>query len=368
MDTRSPTEVGRRLLAHLRDRLDDAAIDYADPPSRLLGGNFTFVYRFRLSAVSSHDGPLVLRMLRGEADSRRVELDATIQNTLVAARYPAPRILWFCDDSSVLGAPFEIMECFAGTPLTHGYDEPEEVGGRGFVRQHLPQIRNMVFGDWPRTLAWLQARLHELDAAPLERALCDAGFEPGGLRLDARLDRIASEVEGLGLEGLRPAVDWLREHRPKDPDRLSVCHGDFFPNQVLAENGNVTGVIDWTDTCIAYPELDVGIVRAGIATVPAALPAPLLPLSVRLTRWLAQKSVDAYRTLRPLDPERLRHAEAIRCVFCLLTISRRRLMLAGAIPGEPRPDTYDHPLGDRRLSDHLHALTGVRARPVTPGR
>jgi aminoglycoside phosphotransferase (APT) family kinase protein len=166
---------------------------------------------------------------------------------------------------------------------------------------------------------------------------------------------------------MRPVVDWLQEHRPGGPP--SLCHGDLFGNQVFEHRGGTAGVIDWSDAFIAPGELDVGIVKAGIETIPVSLPGPLASLGERIVRRLTRRFVAAYRARRPLDPERVRYGEALRCAVCLVGVAERRLARTGRILAEPRPHPYDNPIGVERLCAHLESITWVCLEPdcVEPG-
>src|SRR5699024_2320006 len=42
-------------------------------------------------------------------------------------------------------------------------------------------------------------------------------------------------------------------------------HRDFHPNNVLFENGNITGVVDWINACIGPLGVDVGHCRWNLA-------------------------------------------------------------------------------------------------------
>jgi aminoglycoside phosphotransferase (APT) family kinase protein len=254
------------------------------------------------------------------------------------------------------------MERLPGGPILLG-DPPEEMTGRTIFLQLLPDMGRVLLGNWPRLLAEVQVRLHELDTEAFLRRLEADGVPRSRLSVEAAVRRFAAEVEEHNLDGLRPAVDWLNDHRPKATDGGSICHGDFFPNQVFAQEGSVVGVIDWSDVIIGPAELDVGIVKAGIET----LPGPLGPLGVALQRFVSKRYVTAYRKLRALDTGALDYSQAFRCVLTLLSVATRRLAIAEAETPEPGPNPYDHPLAEARLTSRLCELTGVRAT-IPPSR
>jgi aminoglycoside phosphotransferase (APT) family kinase protein len=72
---------------------------------------------------------------------------------------------------------------------------------------------------------------------------------------------LLDELQRLGLwkepPSLRPFLD---EARGLPPGELtSVVHGDLHFRQVLVDDGQVTGVIDWVDVCRSDPAIDLSM-------------------------------------------------------------------------------------------------------------
>ncbi len=354
-DPADPDQVGGALLDYVRDKLEAPELAFAKQPQPIFGGNRTFVYGFRLTnAPEAYQGPLILRILRSFEDAGSASLEASVQSALVSMDYPAPRMLHWSTDSDPLGGAFQVMVRIAGSSLVLA-DPPEEMTARSLLTQLLPEFRRLLFGPWPRVLAQLQLALHQLDVDAFLEKLAADGFSRDRLSLAGRVEHFAGMVERHAIDGLRPGIGWLSDNLP-DADPAAVCHGDFFPNQVLMHGGRVSGVIDWGDTMIAPPELDVGIVKTGLETLPAPLGRP----GTALQRWLARKFVGAYEEKRPLDPSRLQYGEAYRCLHVLLVTAERRLAAAGQIDANPGPNPYDNPVGEARLITRFHELTQTR--------
>ena len=279
------------LLELLRARLG-AQVGFEETPRRLLGGNQTFVHTFRLTGTEPPwDAPLVLRILRPHRDVAEVLFETVVQNALAPL---APRVLLHDLDPTLLGGAFQIMERVGGRALLMG-DIGQDTKGIGMVRPLAAEFRRAAFGTWPRLLAETHARLHSLPSEPVLNAL-DAVKMGERVSLARRIDRIEGPAEELGLVELRPVVSWLRESEPTLPGPRVVCHGDLFPNQVFVEDGRVTQVIDWADVTLAPPEFDLGVICAGIESL------PLLGLGA-LQRHLAQRFRSSYERLHPVDPE-----------------------------------------------------------------
>lgn len=56
-------------------------------------------------------------------------------------------------------------------------------------------------------------------------------------------------------------LDWLERHIPVDSRRPVLCHGDFNLHNILVENDNVTGVLDWEVSDFGAPELDLAYIQ-----------------------------------------------------------------------------------------------------------
>lgn len=366
-DPQDAAAVSKGLITHLRAHLGDASVTFAEQPTRILGGNQTWVYGFRLAAPGGTWGsPLILRILRGSVDPETVRAESILHRVLLEQGFPVPEVLDFNLAPEQLGGPFQIMTRVRGAPLLHGFDDPEERQGEGLFLQHLRAgLGNALFGPWPRLLAETHARLHALDAEPLVARLRDAGSDPGWFGLERRLAQVETRIEQHDLDGLRPALDWLRKSQPRPETPLSICHGDLFPNQVLSEGGEVTGVIDWSRAVLAPAAVDVGLVSVGMDCVVLELPAPLSPMAEAVHRRVASGFVRRYRRLRPLEPELFRFGGALRCVEMLIEVSILRLARSGRFDGDPGPNPYDSKRGVDRLLRYLRRVMGIAARPAS---
>lgn len=153
--------VSDRLLRFLRSALEEPDLTYRELPSRVTGGFETRIYGFALRTErEDFSCPLILRLFRDEEDPARALREEAIHNALAALGYPVPRALMAAHERETLGGAFVVMERLPGQLMI----EDTQLS-RPLVQ--LPRI----FGDVPRILAELQARLHELDAEPLLRAL-----------------------------------------------------------------------------------------------------------------------------------------------------------------------------------------------------
>jgi aminoglycoside phosphotransferase (APT) family kinase protein len=166
--------------------------------------------------------------------------------TALAPAWPkAPRPIAHCDDASVIGTPFYVMERVRGVIL------------RGVVPQGLdlgPDVMRRVSASACDTLA----EVHGLDWRAV--GLGDLGRPEGYVERQvrgwaeryrkSRTDDVP-QVERLGA--------WLEEHRPKESG-ATLVHNDFkYDNVILAPNmSGVVAVLDWEMATIGDPLMDLG--------------------------------------------------------------------------------------------------------------
>jgi aminoglycoside phosphotransferase (APT) family kinase protein len=110
-------------------------------------------------------------------------------------------------------------------------------------------------------LAKAHLRLHSIDTTVIENTLRDAGISKEDVSFDHRFNWLKNRIESGGHEWLQPALDWIVEHRPEEPKKLAVIHGDFHPLNILVSKGRVSGVLDWSGFMIGDPAFDIAITR-----------------------------------------------------------------------------------------------------------
>jgi aminoglycoside phosphotransferase (APT) family kinase protein len=74
-------------------------------------------------------------------------------------------------------------------------------------------------------------------------------------------DEVLPAVVGVDT-ALRSAAEALL-HRCANAPRTALVHADLGPNHIRVSGDTVTGIIDWTDTCIGDPGLDLAWVLYG---------------------------------------------------------------------------------------------------------
>ncbi len=309
-------DLSARLLAYLRDALADDRLGYAEPPSRMRGGSQAHIYRFGLSgAPPGLARTLVLCLYPQGYGAARAVKESLVQNGLARQSYPAPRVHATCADRSILGGAFLVMEFHPGDLMLRA--PPEAV---------------------PGMLGEAHAALHRIDPRPVLESLRAGGWRASRYRFERELT-LLDERTGRHPR-LRPVVDWLSANRPPEPEPPSICHGDFHPLNILVRDGEVTGVLDWSDAIFGDPALDVACTMLLIRVFGRHVLSP--PESDRA----AEKYLESYRAPRPFDPDRLDYYRIRRC-------------LIGLMDGADGQAAWRHPSIARELAADILRVTGV---------
>ena len=287
------------LLAYLRRALG-AGVAYGEPLRPLTGGFVTDVYSFTLDhAPTGWERPLVLRVYPPDTDALSVRRERCAQDTVSAQGVPAPRVLACEDSAGPLERPFMIMERLPGRPQMVV----------GFPRILIEAPRYLTL---PRRHAAALHMVHELDATPLLQAFAAAGIDRRAAGPDHWLDGAAATIARWGFDDLRPGLDWLTSHRPPEPERYAICHGDLFGANILERAGEVTGIIDWNLVTVADPAFDVGrqIAAYEMSPLPAARVVQLA--ATGFGKLLARGFRRAYGRLREVAEESVRYYAVMR--------------------------------------------------------
>jgi aminoglycoside phosphotransferase (APT) family kinase protein len=166
----------------------------------------------------------------------------------LCAHWPyAPRPLAYCDDVSVIGAPFYVMEPIEGIIL----------------RKELPE----GLFETPARLRRLYERfvevLCELHALDHRRVgLADLGKPEGYVRRQvlgwSRRYRAARTPDVPDFE---PVMAWLADKMPPESPKAAIIHNDFKLDNIVLDPADplrITGVLDWEMCTIGDPLMDLG--------------------------------------------------------------------------------------------------------------
>ncbi|MBV9714651.1 MAG: phosphotransferase family protein [Solirubrobacterales bacterium] len=171
--------------------------------------------------------------------------EARLLRALEPTPVRVPEILAVCEDLSVIGAPFYVMELIEGEVITSSLPAP----------LHTPGEANRIADELIDALV----ELHAVDWA----AVGLEGFgKPTGY-LERQLRRFGGLWEHNRTREL-PAFEqvgsWLAAHRPESPP-ATVVHGDYrLGNTIYAGDApaRLLAILDWEMATIGDPLADLG--------------------------------------------------------------------------------------------------------------
>jgi len=167
-----------------------------------------------------------------------VDREYKVITALHGVGFPAPRTWCLCEDDSVIGTAFYIMDMVEGRVLW----EPLLPGQE-------PATRRAIYSSLNETMA----KLHTVDYEAI--GLGDFG-KPGNyfIRQISRWSKqyVASETETI-VE-MNKLMEWLPENVPQD-DSTSIVHGDYrLDNTILhPTEPKVIAVLDWELSTLGHP-------------------------------------------------------------------------------------------------------------------
>ena len=163
---------------------------------------------------------------------------------------PAPEVLLYCNDDSILGAPFYVMEPIHGIILRRSLPRGLDFSAEKARRLSESFVENLV-------------RLHHVDYAAV--GLSDLGRPEGYLERQVRgwIERYYGskthdypEVEKISA--------WMQQHIPSTRT-TSLIHNDYKYDNIVLDSNDITkivGVLDWEMCTIGDSLSDLGTALA----------------------------------------------------------------------------------------------------------
>jgi aminoglycoside phosphotransferase (APT) family kinase protein len=171
--------------------------------------------------------------------------EARLLKALEATPVRVPRVLATCDDESVLGVPFYVMDEVVGTVITNEIPRPLDT----------PEERERI----GRELIEALAEIHETDwrACGLEGFGKPTGYLERQLR---RFGGLWDHNKTRELPRVQELADWLAANLPESPP-ATIVHGDYrLGNVMVADDApaRVVAIFDWELATVGDPLADVG--------------------------------------------------------------------------------------------------------------
>lgn len=230
-------------VAQLADYLEDKVAGFKGPltAEKFAGGQSNPT--FKITAAS---GEYVLRRKPpGELlkSAHAVDREYRVLSALANTEVPVAEVYHLCEDDSVIGSMFYLMEFKAGTV---------------FWDPALPDMSNAERGAIFDQMNQVLVDLHSVDVDKV--GLADYG-RPSNY-FSRQTDRWskqyrASELETIG--DMDRLMDWLPQNMPADDGKLVLVHGDFRLDNIMfhPSEPRPLALLDWELSTLGHPYADL---------------------------------------------------------------------------------------------------------------
>jgi aminoglycoside phosphotransferase (APT) family kinase protein len=219
----------------------------------------------------------------------------------------APRAYALCDDLSVIGSVFYVMQRRRGVVVRH--DEPS------FIKDQ-PAMRRRVSGALIDALADLHAI--DIEKAGLSHLGKPAGFVERQVRGWTDRWHRSQTAELAEMDAL---ARWLVDNLPASPEAPTIVHGDFKLDNLMLDADNpsrLVAVFDWEMSALGDPLVDLGILLAyWQPSAPEHQRDALTTVTTRPGWFTRDEIVERYASQSSRDLTMLRYFE----VFALFKIA-----------------------------------------------
>ena len=285
-----------RVAEYLQDQLSDLVGDHPIRFDQFPGGAANLTYR-----ATAGDTELVLRraplgsVASGGHDMAR---EFRVLSRLWREFPKAPRAYHFCEDETVMGKPFFVMERRHGWVIRNAW--PPGFESRPGVRRHLAE-----------ELVAALAELHRIDPDAVD--LGDLG-RPDGF-VERQVDgwqRRWEAAKTRDVPAMSAAVTILHERRP-GPQAATLLHNDYqLDNTRVDDGGEIVAIFDWDMATRGDRLVDLGTLLAYWVDAKG----PTYPIfgdrAVTMAEHLSKAEiVDLYAAATGFDLEHIRYYEGL---------------------------------------------------------
>jgi aminoglycoside phosphotransferase (APT) family kinase protein len=225
------------LAAYLREhvgavpgelRVEQFQGGQSNPTYRITAGDRRYVLRRK------PPGPLL-------PSAHAVDREFRVMSALADTDVPVPKMYALCEDPSVIGTAFYVMEYVAGRVL---WDPTLPGMTRDDRAAHYDELNRVI------------AALHRVDIAAV--GLSDYG-KPGNYveRQIARWSRQYQAAGGERIPAMERLIEWLPAHVPRSVE-TGIVHGDYRIDNVIfhPSEPRVLAVLDWELSTLGHPASD----------------------------------------------------------------------------------------------------------------
>ncbi|MEQ8747233.1 phosphotransferase [Pyruvatibacter sp.] len=177
------------------------------------------------------------------ASAHAVDREYTVMRALADTPVPVPRMYALCEDDSVVGTSFYIME---------------NLEGRVFRDPTLPGMsaddQAAIYDEMNRVMA----ELHKVD----HEAVGLGNYGRPGNYFDRQIARWIKQYRAAQtetIEAMENLIAWMPQHVPDEPS-VSIAHGDYRLENTMFHptEPRMIAVLDWELSTIGHPLADLG--------------------------------------------------------------------------------------------------------------
>ncbi|HMT63892.1 MAG TPA: phosphotransferase [Ottowia sp.] len=231
--------LGAWMTQHVEDFAGPLGVEMfkggqSNPTYKLITPERTYVMRAK-------PGPVAKLLPSAHA----IEREFAVMRGLAATSVPVARMHALCEDESVIGRAFYIMEYVEGRVL---WDQT--------LPGMTPAERGAIYDEMNRVIA----ALHKVDYAA--RGL--AGYGKPGNYFERQIGRWSKQYQASVTQPITEMdrlIDWLPAHIPasaRDEGLTSIVHGDYRLDNVIfhPSEPRILAVLDWELSTLGHPLAD----------------------------------------------------------------------------------------------------------------
>ncbi|XP_059139212.1 acyl-CoA dehydrogenase family member 10-like isoform X4 [Physella acuta] len=187
-----------------------------------------------------------------------VDREFKVMSAVVKAGVPVPNMVAYCNDDSVIGTPFYLMDYMRG---------------RLFKDLKLGEVPRSSRREIVMAMVKVLSQIHAVDIDKV--GLSDYGKK--GQFCERNFKRWASQYnmsKTHEIPAMTKLMEWLPKHMPQN-ERVTVVHGDFRLDNLMyhPEQNEVMAAIDWELSTLGDPITDLATCVLAYY-LPAEVPLP----------------------------------------------------------------------------------------------
>ncbi len=231
----------------LQDHLHAHLPGFAGPlqVEQFKGGQSNPTYKLitpqRSYVMRSKPGPATKLLPSAHA----IEREFRVMSALRGSEVPVPRMHLLCEDESVIGRSFFIMEFMPGRVL---WDQS--------LPDMTPTERGQIYDEMNRVIA----AMHQVDV----RAVGLSDFGKPGSYFERQISRWSKQYLASitqPIDAMQHLMEWLPAHMPasaRDESQVSIVHGDYRLDNLMFHptEPRAIAVLDWELSTLGHPLAD----------------------------------------------------------------------------------------------------------------